>query len=454
MKNRGVLLVFGACCWIAPRPVWAEQAQGAAAPAPPPVSEQAEPPSLLPLQVTTSTWTRFESRTNYDRLGVSRGRFLEGDAFFYRARLGFRTNPLDLVDGLKGSVQFSPQASGRFGLHGTTTESQLGIYEGYVRIEGSVASFDAGRFMMNYGDSLVIGSLDWNQAGRAFDGLRSRLRWGDVFVDGFLTLTSLDGLQIAEGHPTVTGAFLGGDSYFWGLYSSLGALVTPGFDLDVYLLGNSNVAASGIPAVDDPNVLLARGGATEVTLGTRLKQKVKEFDYRLEAGLQAGTRALPGAVAVTRDVLAYQVDGEVGYLLHPKFRLGLNGLIASGDDPNTDVIEGWRELYPTGHKFLGLTDVIGARTNVASAVLKASLSVTDSLKALLDAHVFTRLEQGGLGQVGANKLAGYELNTQLVQKLGAPGHVRGLYGLFIPQAGHYAANDLAHYVEIEGGLVF
>lgn len=425
-------------------------------PAPPQVTppEEPEPPSLTPFRVTTSTWTRFEGRANYDTLGVSRARFVEGDAFFYRARLGFRTNPLELTKGLRGLVQFSPQSSGRLGLNGTTTESQLGIYEGYVRLEGSIASFEAGRFMMNYGDSLVIGNLDWHQAGRAFDGMRSRVRLGEAYVDGFLTLTSPDGLTTAEGHPLVNEPFLAGDSYFWGVYAGLGPLLAAGLDLDAYLLGVSNVATSGLPSPLDPTVTVTRGGATEMTFGARVKQKIDAIDYRLEAGLQFGTRPVTSAVGDAQTIFAYQADGEFGYSFTPRFRLALNGIIASGDDPTTADGEGWHELYPTGHKFLGLMDVIGPRTNVGSGVLKASAGITESLKFLLDAHIFARLEDGGLGQVGTDKFAGYELNTQLVQKLGAPAHVRGLYGVFIPNAGHYASNDPAHYVEIEAGLIF
>lgn len=412
------------------------------------------PPSLLPVEATTSTWTRFESRSNYDTLGVSRGRFLEGDAFFYRARLGLRTNPLDLGNGVTGLVQFSPQASGRLGSVGTTTERPLGIYEGYFRFQGERASFDGGRFMMNYGDALVIGNLDWNQPGRAFDGFRARYAFEGAFIDGFVTLTARDGLTPAEGHPTVTEPFLGGDVYFWGLYAGLGPLVAKGLELDVYALGLSNVKTEGLPSADDPTVSLTRGGATEVTLGARVKQKVGALDYRLEAGTQVGTRPITGTTGGSQDVFAYQADGEIGFTLGSRLRLALNGVVASGDDPNTQDAEGWFELFPTGHKFLGLMDIIGPRTNVASGVFKGTAHLTDSLLFLLDAHVFTRLEDGGLGQTGTDKFAGYEVNTQLMQKIGAPGRLRGLYGIFIPNAGYYASGDPAHYVEIEAGIVF
>jgi len=421
-----------------------------------------EPLSLLPFKVTTSTWTRFEGRANYDSLGVSRGRFLEGDAFFFRARLGLQTNALKLGRDLKGLVQFSPQASGKYGLGGTQTEHNLGLFEGYVRLDSSVFTIDFGRFAMNYGEALIIGSLDWAQQARAFDGVRGRYKLGDkAYVDAFGTLAAPDGVSPAEGHALVNDPFAAGDSYFWGVYAGLGALVLDkNFDLDAYVLGNSNVASNGLPNVLDATTTLNRGGATEVTFGGRIKQKISEFDYRLEAGLQTGTRpvtVVAPALGGNQNVLAWQLDGELGYNVIKQVHLALYGAVASGDDASTTTNEGWHELYPTGHKWFGLSNVIGARTNVADVAVKVSWGINETLKFLLDAHLFSRLQDGGLGQVGTNKLAGYELDTQLQQRIGGPTgpfYVRGLYGLFIPNSGHYATNDLAHYVEAEGGLVF
>ncbi len=421
-----------------------------------------EPLSLLPFQVTTSTWSRFEGRANYDSLGVSRGRFLEGDAFFFRARLALQTNALKLSRDLKGLVQFSPQASGKYGLDGTQTEHNLGLFEGYVRLDSSVFTIDFGRFGMNYGEALIIGSLDWAQQARAFDGVRGRYKLSDkAYIDAFGTLTAPDGLSPAEGHPLVNDPLAAGDSYFWGVYAGLGALVLDkDFDLDAYVLGNSNVASNGLPNVLDATTTLNRGGATEVTFGGRMKQKISEFDYRLEAGLQTGTRpvtVVAPALGSNQNVLAWQLDGELGYNVIKQVHLTLYGAVASGDDASTTTNEGWHELYPTGHKWFGLSNVIGARTNVADAAVKVSWGINDTLKFLLDAHLFSRLQDGGLGQVGTNKLAGYEVDTQLQQRIGGPTgpfYIRGLYGLFIPNSGHYAANDLAHYVEAEGGLVF
>ena len=112
-----------------------------APPAPPaapaePVAAPAEPTTLADgpsklLIPTSSSFARFEVREGYDRLGRSRARFVEGDAFFYRARLGLQLAPIDVGGGTMVSVQFTPQASGKLGTLGSTVaDAALGLHEG------------------------------------------------------------------------------------------------------------------------------------------------------------------------------------------------------------------------------------------------------------------------------------------------------------------------------------
>lgn len=160
-----------------------------------------------------------------------------------------------------------------------------------------------------------------------------------------------------------------------------------------------------------------------------------------------GGSGMPGRVGDGLSIFAYQADGEVGYsLADNKLRLAVEGMITSGDDPTTaDKIEGWNQLYTTAHKFLGLMDVMGARSNVASSVLHVTASPTADVKIMLDAHVFSRLEDAGIRQSG---MAGFEKDTGLVYALGAGLNVRGLYSLFVPGKDVYGDDaEPAHYVE-------
>ncbi len=408
-------------------------------------------PPGMPLVFSTSMKSRFEMRESYDALGVSRGRFQEGDQTVYRARIGLRSAPLDLGGGLTGLVQFTPQASGAYGVNGTVAENNVGIYEGYLRFSGESLSFDAGRFMMDYGDALVVGNLDWHQTARSFDGVRARFSLREKsYVDTFITQATPSGGPGAEGHPGVSAPLFGGDSYFWGVYAGLGAMIAEGMDLDLYLLGNSNVTYD-TPSLDPTLPSTTTAGATQVTVGARVKDKMDALDYRVEVGAQMGTRpGLDGA----QSGFAYQGDAEVGFTWATRYRVGLSGALASGDDPTTEKYEGWNELYPTGHKWLGLMDITGSRTNVVSGALHLQAKMMERYIAKVEGHVFSRLQEGGLGRAGGDNFTGGEIDAQFITKLGKAGKIRGLYGLFIPNSGYYAANDLAHYVELEAALKF
>lgn len=408
-----------------------------------------------PLTVTASTFSRFELREGYDTLGVSRGRFVEGDTTVYRVRLGLRTQPLRVTEDVRALVQFTPQASGQYGKTATVAEQNVGLYEGYFRVEGRSLALDVGRFSMNYGDSLVVGSLDWHQTGRSFEGARVRQVLDRGWIDGFVTQTPRAAETTAEGHPTLNEPVFAGDTYFWGLYVAMGAYVRDTMDLDLYLLGSSSGKTRGVPVdAEDPEAgTFTRHSATELTFGVRAKDRITaELDYRIEAGVQGGARPDPNDAGRTaRSVTAYQVEGEVGLRFVEPLRLALGGASASGDDPtSTDRDEGWNELYPTGHKFLGLMDVVGGRSNVWSAMAKLQAKLGESSVLNVDYHYFGRHYVPA--QLG--KRVGSEVDTYLVHKFGGPLSARALYGIFLPNQGHFGSSNAAHYGEAELALVF
>jgi hypothetical protein len=428
-----------------------------APPAPPP------PPTFV---ITGSFLGRYEVRANYDAIGVSRApRFVEGDAFFYRARLGLATTPIEISESAKVTLQLTPQAAGVLGtLANTITDAPFGVHEGYLRVATSAVRFDVGRFEMNYGDSLVIGSLDWNEVGRSFDGMRMRVAPEGptgYYVDLF-------GTQIDEGRPDLIAPFAGGDHYFMGLYAGLGPAVMTGLDLDLYALTQIWPTAEGIDLapMDPMNAPSNRESATEATFGARAKQKIAAFDYRAEVGLQVGTR--PGAVPPMMappaevnsiDAVAYHLDAEIGAsVLEDKLRFGLEGILASGDDPTTtDKSEAWNELYPTAHKFLGLADIFHQggqkRTNVMSGVLHVTAKPSATLTLQLDGHIFTR-PQPIFGQDG---FAGAEIDAGITYALGKGLNLKGLYAIFVPNEDMYPQGMMAgmleeepaHYLELE-----
>src|SRR5690606_38945479 len=115
--------------FVAPEEAAAEEPEPAATPEPEPepVVEgptAAEPPAPasptpFPVAFGSSPVSRSAYRSGSDRLGVCRARFVEGDMTVYRVRLGVRTRPLEVTDGVVASLQFSPQVSGVYGKTGT-----------------------------------------------------------------------------------------------------------------------------------------------------------------------------------------------------------------------------------------------------------------------------------------------------------------------------------------------
>ena len=417
--------------------------------------EEVEPgPSLLPLKVGTHTFSRFEYRQNYDVLGVSKGRFQEGDQTVFRARLIFETNPLSLGDNIEGLVKISPQASGNWGNNGTggtIGALDAGLYEGYFEFRGERFDGKVGRISLNYGDGMLIGNLDWNEVGRAFDGIQLRTKLGKGWVDALFT-------QTAEGYPLTTQPFFGNDAALWGAYAALGENLAEGLALDVYALGKTRFG--GRDFIDESDDTFDTTSATRMTFGARVKQRLGFFDYRLEGGVQVGKSPVDddgidvSAADPNLDDFAYNVDGDVGLNFSETTRLGLGGVLASGDNPSTQKDEGWDQLYPTAHKFLGLMDVIGKRDNVASVNLKLQTQLGTSTTFKADLHAFWRLEQGGFGQSGDGLFTGGELDAQVIQQIGKWGYARGLYGIFVPMKDYFGSSQAAHYTEIQAGLKF
>lgn len=430
----------------------APAATAAAAPAP---VAKLENTGGVPVEVHGSYFSRYEWRQNYDELGVSGGRFLEGDRAVYRFRTSLTTGPMDVGGDRKVIAHFAPQASGFYpgaGTAGNTNptigESDLGVVEGYLRLKDPTWSLDVGRFIMNYGISAVIGSLDWHQSARSFQGARFTYQLPEkAYVDAFFT-------QQVEG-SSADPRFTGGDEYFAGIYSGLAPLVPVFKTFDVYAL--SKAWGSRSETATNPKV----GRAIQTTVGTLIKGEAGPLDYILEGGLQFGKRRRPlnaMTMATKNDeVLAYNIDAEIGVKVAKGLRVAGYGAYVSGEDGKGKV-NSWDELYPTTHAFFGLTDVMGQRTNIADGAFRASYAATEKTMLRLDFHNFFRPEDYNLARMGKQSgYAGSEADMHLIQKLGKGLVARALYGVFIPGSDMFyknamateASDKTAHYVEVE-----
>ncbi|MEZ4340451.1 MAG: alginate export family protein [Sandaracinaceae bacterium] len=397
-------------------------------------------PTVRPL---ASLFTRLEHREGYMALGAGNpGCFPganDGDCLRYRAEAGLAIGDLRVADEVVAAVRFRPQVSG-FWSFGTPPSSggvvhpALGLYEGNLILQlGDAVRIDAGRIVLNYGDQMVIGALRWHPAGRSFDGARMHVQptangW---WVDLFWTMLNEGG---AGGHGF-------GDRYFYGAYAALGPLLGEGVQLDAYALGrqqNDSVDPTSGAQVD---------WSLLVHLGARFRYRVEIVDLRLEGGFQTGRQGQPvGTDAAT--IIAGHVDGEVGLnLLDDRVRLAAHGFFASGDNPSTAEVEAYDQLFPTAHAFLGWSDVMGARTNVAGGAFHVAGKPLPQLTLSLDVFVFTRPENAG------DAYAGTEGDVQVLWLPGAGFRVRGMYALFFPNEGLWGTTDQpVHYIEAEVGF--
>jgi len=414
--------------------------------APPPEAAAPPPPPPPPLKFGATYFTRYELRSG--DLPVIGNRPLNADTIFYRARISLASAPLDLGGGLSSSVYFEPQASGAYDVGGELNDVGLDLHQGFLSLMSAGYKLDIGRFELAYGEHLVLGSVPWHQTGRAFNGGRIRIARSpeSAYLDVFATLLDegkLDGVTQRPGKSYIGSR----DQYFVGAYAGIGPALGK-LDLDIYLLskvwfggplttmGMNDMGEMTTNTVDaDP--------AARLTLGTRIKQDVGIVDYRVEAGIQVGAVQVDDK---TPKVFAYQADGEVGVKAGSIFRIAAHGFIASGDDPKTATNTAWDQLFPTAHKFLGLSDVFGGRTNVAGAALHATVAFTPTLKAAIDGHTFFRPEPA----MGKKSYAGSEVDVGLAYAIAPSLVLRGLYGAFVPsKSGSFATDEVQHYLEIE-----
>jgi hypothetical protein len=137
-----------------------------------------------------------------------------------------------------------------------------------------------------------------------------------------------------------------------------------------------------------------------------------------------------------------------GNLLEDTLRIALGGLYASGDDPETpDKIEAWDQLYPTAHKWLGSSDIIGGRSNVAGPLIRLSYRTPWNVQFKLDGHMFFRPEETGAAAEDGH--AANEIDAGVIYSVGKGLKLRTLYALFLPNSDIYLSDDPVHFYELE-----
>lgn len=235
----------------------------------------------------------------------------------------------------------------------------------------SLTTLRVGRQELSYGKERVLGVADWANTRRTFDAAKLMLEDGGWQLDAFAArLVPVQRYEFNDGDS-------GQDLY--GVYSS-GRIEETAARLDLYWLLRNKEAVAGGP--DDERH----------TVGVRLYGAcgTSAFDYDLEGDYQFGDRGEAG-------IEAWAAAAQLGYLVpdcpvHSRLFLGAD--YATGDDDLQDAdATRYDQLYPTGHAFLGLIDVIG-RQNILAFSAGITAEPAKKIKTKLEGHWFERAESG------------------------------------------------------------
>ncbi|MCW7483109.1 alginate export family protein [Leptospira kanakyensis] len=302
------------------------------------------------------------------------------------------------------------------------TRQSTDVREAYIEVKNNLGlplHIQAGRQILRYGDERLVGSLDWTNVGRSFDGLR--VKWDDKYISSHLFVTS-----VSERHSDITGNTTAfgvktqyntymdcpyngtkactpkldaqrqelGDSYFTGFYNTLKP--SDYFHIDLYYLGLQKeylrTNQSLILTTGETGTPESRAGRWDIlhTYGIRVtnktqagKKSLQTFDYSFEYVVQTGTTGKSirprwddhrtevtlvdpltntnykhSLYAERERYKTYAFGADFGYTIN-KLRVGVAYDVGSGDPNRTDgSIASFQNLFHTNHLFYGMADQV------------------------------------------------------------------------------------------------
>ncbi len=339
----------------------------------------------------------------------------------------------DLNKNVRGYVKL--QDSRTFGAEQSTTGnlSRVDLLEGYVDLRnlGDLSpmleniNVRVGRWQWFYGNHRLIGTLNWANQSRSYDG--ARVRWdnkkGD-WIDLFAAKIQEDFTGGVSGDGTSISALSDRDEVFYGLYTHF-KHDNWGLVSEPYFIARSRSR--------DTNDTGYRDGEQRYTFGARIHGKNMSWlpgvDFTFEHAWQAG-KFEPAPGSVLRDfagtsafapgvprpnssqvIQAYAGALGAGYTFENvawKPRIGYDYVYATGDKrPGSGASKTFSQLYPTGHARLGYID-FHAWQNIRDHQFHLTLKPSKKLLVKADLHFF-RADQvadnwynvgGGVTRVG------------------------------------------------------
>lgn len=306
--------------------------------------------------------------------------------------------------------QFTKTHGDPSGTSGSLIDPNLSMHQAFLQYSPEAFLIVAGRKELAYGDHLVVGNVGWSNVGRSFDVVSGSWKWNkssqlDLFAS-----------RIESAH------------HFSGVYLTIindnDKFLGPVDELDLYLFYSVNR-----PELSKNQLY---------TFGIRSKSIFDWLSYRVEA---TGQATLPG----------YQIDLELGYRVSPIVNTSIEYFRAHRD---------YVQLYPTGHKWLGIVDLF-SRRNIQGIRLGTNLKI-ENFNAKIDYHYFMRTDvdspvynfsAASYGSTGSAKHVGQEVDVVLGTHINPHLFLSLGGGVFFPSA-YFEQNSKSNnlylaYLEVE-----
>ena len=360
-------------------------------------------------------------------------------ATLLRTRLGALAKPSEQV-----SVFIQLSDSRAFGEEANTltdaTADRLDLHQAWLAWTPQPnLTLTVGRQELAFADERLVGTVNWANVTRAFDGVRLNLRSGEWTLDGFAMSLDEQAALLATGlNPRINADSTAVDRSLFGVWAT-------NDHFDLFALGDMN-------ATDGAD----RSDIDRYTLGGRARGQFGHVALQATAAYQVGAQTWTGIPR--QDIEAYFVSAAVNYVLTGPLRgqFGFQADYLSGDEtPLDDTFGGFNTLYATNHKFYGFMDLFlnlprqTGDLGLVDVMLRAVLR-PDVWTVRADLHRFSLAEENPAG----DRMIGYELDLTASRTLAGGLGFQAGYSLFSPSdAGEVApvnlGDDTLHWAYVQ-----
>lgn len=221
------------------------------------------------------------------------------------------------------------------------------LFVDFMLPPGGPLTLRLGRQEMEYGNSRIVGPLEWVSTRRRFDAVKLLYESTYFDVDFFYAKpVTVERTQLDHWNH---------DYDLYGLYSTYKGI--PNHGVDVYLF-----AVDRTQDTTNPNG--NTGNQSIYTMGARFWGRAAGFDYDTELSGQWGRWA-----GDTVQAWSWDLDGGYTFNVPMSPRLGGGVALATGDeDPRDHQVQTYTQLFPYNQVCIGILDLIG-RQNLNRAYI-------------------------------------------------------------------------------------